>query len=97
MSSHSSNPSPMPFPFLPVVLDAPKAAPARGTPSSPDAADVSRHASAGRGKPRNSRRGGVAQAAQPPGMDAAAREALRIEVVRSVSPECLTVLGAIVR
>ncbi|WP_150668632.1 hypothetical protein [Pandoraea anhela] len=93
----------MPFPFLPVVLDAPKAAPAHsasgtsGKAALPEVAEASRRTGAGRAKPRTSRRGNVAEAAQPPGMDAECGNALRIEVVRRIAPECLTVLGAIVR
>ncbi|AJP58610.1 hypothetical protein UC34_20005 [Pandoraea vervacti] len=109
MPSHSSNASPMPFPFLPVVIESPtspqssrtsKGAPACGSASSPATADIGQTSSRsgdGRAKARAGRRGTMNEAAQPPGMDAQAGIALRVEVVRRVSPDGLTVLGGIVR
>ncbi len=97
MPSHSSNASPMPFPFLPVVIDSPQTASARHAESSATASDALLRAGAGRSKSRAAPRSGVDAAATPPGMTPDARNALRVEVVRSVAPGCLTLLGAIIR
>ncbi|MFK0379148.1 hypothetical protein [Pandoraea sp. NPDC090278] len=87
----------MPFPFLPVVLESPKASPSHGSAASPEVSEPASRASAVRNKPRTSRRPAVVEAAQPPGMGGDGGCPLRVEVVRSVAPECLTLLGAIVR
>lgn len=97
MPSHSSNTSPTPFPFLPVVLESPKTTSAHRSVPSSDVSDAASRAGTGRGKPRAGRRTVVAEAAQPPGMDVDGRNALHVEVVRSIAPERLTLLGAIVR
>lgn len=105
MPPRTSNASPMPFPFLPVVLESPKASPktspkastSHGSAASPEVSGPASRASAVRSKPRTSRRPAVVEAAQPPGMGGDGGCPLRVEVVRSVAPECLTLLGAIVR
>ncbi|AKM29899.1 hypothetical protein AB870_06915 [Pandoraea faecigallinarum] len=120
MPSHSPDPSPMPFPFLPVVLESPKSAKSSKSSPSAKASDVPKplpgreaasqgvtqvaaaaespgRSGAARARSRAHRSGGVGEAAQPPGMDSAGGNPLRIEIVRSVSSERLTVLGAIVR
>ncbi|VVE06764.1 hypothetical protein PCO31010_02434 [Pandoraea commovens] len=97
MPPRTSNASPMPFPFLPVVLESPKASTSHGSAASPEVSEPASRASAVRSKPRTSRRLAVVEAAQPPGMGGDGGCSLRVDVVRSIAPECLTLLGAIVR
>lgn len=94
MPSHSSNASPMPFPFLPIVLDSPQTSSAR---SSVPSSDASQRTSAARGKSRTAQRGCADEAAQPPSVEADGHSTLRVEVARSIAPGCLTLLGAIIR
>ncbi|VVE78782.1 hypothetical protein PSP31121_01835 [Pandoraea sputorum] len=100
MPSRTSNASPMPFPFLPVVLESPKASTSHGSAASPEVSEPASRASAVGSKPRTSRtnrRPAVVEAAQPPGVGGEGGCPPRVEVVRSIAPECLTLLGAIVR
>ncbi|WP_150576161.1 hypothetical protein [Pandoraea aquatica] len=87
----------MPFPFLPVVLESPKASTSHSSAALPEVSEPASRASAVRTKPRTSRRSALIEAAQPPGMGDDGGCPLRVEVVRSIAPECLTLLGAIVR
>ncbi len=86
--------SPTTFPFIPVVLGSPsperveKGASVRGRSSAAQA-----DGGVGKAAGRNGARKGVS----PPDIQADGAGPLRVEVERRVTPEGLTVLGAIVR
>ncbi|WP_287496130.1 hypothetical protein [Pandoraea sp. CB10b_02] len=102
-----ARPSSPPFPFLPVVLTSPPAARTRASSSSDatvrtnrppttrspkaEAADASR--AVANARPRTSPRAGVALAPPAPGIDGG----VRVEIVRRIARDEVTLLGAIVR
>ncbi|SUA92002.1 hypothetical protein [Pandoraea pulmonicola] len=97
-----TRPSSMPFPFLPVVLASPPASRARTSSSSASESRADRAVksdgagTANGGRTRAGQRTGAV--ATPPGLDAAAANGeLRVEVVRRIAREDVTLLGAIVR
>lgn len=87
----SSKSSPMPFPFLPVVL--PPSSPAK-TARRERMPDGPARASGAGGR---AARHGAERMAPPPAMDEDGIRAFRVEVVRRTASEGLTLLGAIVR
>ncbi len=88
----SSKSSPMPFPFLPVVLPPSSPAKAARRERMPDG--PARASGAGG---RAAARHGAERMAPPPAMDEDGIRAFRVEVVRRTASEGLTLLGAIIR
>ncbi|VVE49337.1 hypothetical protein PMO31116_04553 [Pandoraea morbifera] len=87
-----SKSSPMPFPFLPVVLTP--SSPAKAAQRDPTSDGPARASGAGG---RAAARHGAERMTPPPALDEVGMRAFRVEVERRTASEGLTLLGAIVR